>query len=88
VDGKITFTYKVEGTEKMGNGSQVTTGPAAITLYESRRDSQTSRMPLPAKTLRIKDLVPNESVEFPFGDLTRTARHSLAACFDENDAGQ
>jgi len=82
VDGKTSFTYKVEGAEKMGNGSQGTTGPAAITLYDSRKDSQTPRMMLPAQALGIKDLFPNESVEFPFGELTQTARQSLAACFN------
>jgi hypothetical protein len=85
VDGETPHEYKVEGTEKMGNGSPATTGPAAIDLYESTKDS---RMPLPARALRIKDLFPNEPVEFPFGDLTQTARHSLAACFKESNTAQ
>ena len=33
VDGKTPVTYTVEGQEKMGNGNQGTTGPAAIVLY-------------------------------------------------------
>jgi hypothetical protein len=82
VDGKAPVIYKVEGAEKMGNGSQGTTGPAAISLYQSKKDSQTPRILLPTKTLLIKDLFPNESVEFPFGDLSQTARQSLAACFN------
>lgn len=73
VDGKTPVTYEVEGKEKMGNGSQATTGPAAISL---------AGMSLPAQSLRIADLFPNESVEFPFGTLTQAARQSLTACIE------
>jgi hypothetical protein len=72
VDG-IPLKYDVEGRETMGNGSQAITGPAAISLYP--------KMPLPARTLTISNLFPNETVEFPFGDLGQTARQSLEACF-------
>ena len=88
VDGQTPFIYKVEGTERMGNGSQGTTGPAAISLYESKKVSQNPRMVLPAKTLLITNLFPNESVEFPFDNLNQTARQSLAACFNESSTGQ
>ncbi len=88
VDGRAPFTYEVEGTEKMGNGSQATTGPAALSLYESKKDSQSQSMLLPAKGLRITNLFPNESVEFPFGNLPQTARQSFAACFKESNTGQ
>ncbi len=88
VDGKTSFTYKVEGIEKMANGSQVTTGPAAILIYESKKDSRSSRMLLPMNTLGISDLFENESVEFSVGDLLQTARQSLAACFRKNRPGQ
>ncbi len=70
VDGKV--EYKVEGLEKMGNGSKGTTGPAAIGLHLST---------LPGRVLRISNLFPNESVEFPFGELPKGARQSLAACY-------
>jgi hypothetical protein len=88
VDGKTPITYNVEGAEKMGNGSQVTAGPAALSLYQSKIDSPSPRMPLPAKSLRIANLFPNESVEFPFGDLPQTARQSLAACFKQSNSVQ
>lgn len=81
VDGKTTYTYKVEGTEKMGNGSAVITGPAAVNLYEGKKDSRNAGMRLPAKSLLISDLFPNESVEFSFNDLPKAARQSLGACF-------
>jgi hypothetical protein len=74
-------TYKLEGAEKMGNGSEAATGPAAISLYESENNFPTPRMPLPAQALSIDNLFTNERVEFPFGDLAQTARQSLAACF-------
>ena len=72
VDGKPPVEYKVEGLEKMGNGSRGTTGPAAIGLHLST---------LPGRVLRISNLFPNESVEFPFGELPEGARRSLAACY-------
>ncbi len=72
VDGKPPIEYKVEGLEKMGNGSKGTTGPAAIGLHLST---------LPGRVLRISNLFPNESVEFPFGELPKGARQSLAACY-------
>jgi hypothetical protein len=88
VDGNIPFAYKVEGTEHMGNGSQVTAGPAAITLYDSGKLAQTPGMVLPRQVLLVRNLFPEESVEFPFGDLTQAARQSLRACFRESNAGQ
>jgi hypothetical protein len=83
VDGNAPITYQVEGTEKMGNGSQVTAGPAAISLYESGTDRQTPGM-LPRQSLEIKGFSPNESVEFSFGNLHPKARESLAGCFKES----
>ena len=64
--------YKVEGLEKMGNGSKGTTGPAAIGLHLST---------LPGRVLRISNLFPNEAAEFPFGELPEGARQSLTACY-------
>ena len=72
VDGKLLSTYKVEGTEKMGNGAGGASGPGATML---------DKMPLPAQTLTISQLFPNETVVFPFGALTATARQELSTCF-------
>ena len=82
LDGKAPLSYKVEGTEKMGNGSQVMADRAAISLYDSAKTPKSPGMPLPAKTLRVSNLFSNESVEFPFADLPLTARRQLAACFE------
>ena len=49
VDGGSAITYEVTGTEMMGNGSRATTGPAAISLYEGKRDSQAQALTLPRK---------------------------------------
>ncbi|MES1257497.1 MAG: hypothetical protein ABUS51_03670 [Acidobacteriota bacterium] len=84
VDGNTAVTYQVEGREKMGNGSQAITGPAAISLYNSAMNAPGRGMPLPEHSLGIKSFLANESVEFPFSDLTLTARQSLGACFKEN----
>ena len=88
VDGKAPVTYQVEGLEKMSNGSQATPALAAISLYESKIDSQIPRMALPVRSLLIVNLFPNESVEFSFGDLPQAARQSLGACFPENHTAQ
>jgi hypothetical protein len=82
VDDKAPLTYKVEGSEKMGDGSKATpTGPAAINLHEPTRDSRTPRMPLPVRSLTISNLFPDESVVFPFSGLTEATRQRLSACF-------
>ena len=81
IDGKRKYTYSVEGKEKMGNGNPITTGPAAINLFETTKSANSPRMLLPEKSLRISDLFPNESVEFSFDDLPNAARQSLAACW-------
>jgi hypothetical protein len=73
VDGRAPSVYKVEGTEKMGNGNPVTMGPAAVVLIELKM--------LPTKSLRIAELFPGEAVEFSFDDLPTDARQSLAGCF-------
>ena len=79
VDGVTSVAYKVEGGEHMGNGTQATTGPAAIDL---------AGIPLPARALNIANLFPNESVEFSFGDVPQGARQSLAACFKKSNPSQ
>jgi hypothetical protein len=38
-------------------------------------------MPLPAQTLTISDLFPDETVVFPFDRLSLTAREGLSTCF-------
>jgi hypothetical protein len=43
--------------------------------------SRNSRMALPNATLHLSGLFPNESVDFPVGDLPAPARQSLAACW-------
>ena len=71
VDGAAPVTYRIEGKEKMGNGQAGTSGPGAVVLF----------VPLPAKTLTITNLFPNETVVFPFEGLDRTVRQTLSTCF-------
>jgi len=77
-DGREPITYTVEGRERMGNGAKlgdgtdVTTGPAAANL---------SVTPLPARALIISQLFPDEMVVFPFDRLTQTMRQELSTCF-------
>jgi hypothetical protein len=56
----------------MGNGDNSTTGPGAIALNATS---------LPARTLTIRNLFQGETVVFPFGELSQTARETLSTCF-------
>jgi hypothetical protein len=69
IDGKPALTSKVEGTEKMGNGSNGTSGPGGVLL---------SPLPLPSQTLAVTEILPGETVIFPFDTLPKTTRE---ACF-------
>ena len=70
-DGRASFTHKVEGGKKQGNGSN---GPGATVLT----------LPLPQQSLSVADLFPDETVVFPFDKLSTQARRELSACFGRN----
>jgi len=72
VDGKAVSTYKVEGTEKMGNGQNGVSGPGSIRLATA----------LPADTLTITDAFPGQTVVFPFSSLPQAEHKALSTCFD------
>jgi hypothetical protein len=76
-DGKTLSTYKVEGTEKMGNGKSGNSGPGSIVLSTSSG----LHTGLPTHTLTIRDAFPKETVVFPFSELAPADRQGLAACF-------
>jgi hypothetical protein len=84
VDGKPLSIYKVDGTEKMGNGQAGSSGLGSITLYSSSDASHAAKrsMSLPARTLTIRDAIPSETVVFPFTDLAQTEFQALWSCFD------
>ena len=71
-DGGAQAAYKVEGTEKMGNGTDSTTGPASLELSVAQ---------LPAQNLTIANVLPSDTVVFPFADLAPAVRQELSACF-------
>jgi mono/diheme cytochrome c family protein len=79
VDGKPPAAYPVEGTERMGNGTAATSGPAAFVI--ARFGGSGSRIELPKRTLTASQLFPGETVTFPFDQLARSARAALAPCF-------
>jgi len=80
LDGQSATTYTVEGTERMGNGTSTTTGPAAY-LFARFGGSADTRIQLPARTLTASQLFPGETVTFPFDQLSTAARESLSVCF-------
>jgi hypothetical protein len=71
VDGKKPLPYKIEGGQKMGNEAG-TSGPGAVILAAAH---------LPQKTLTVNNVLPNETVVFPFSKLAPAARQELSACF-------
>jgi hypothetical protein len=73
VDGVTAVPYRVEGSESMGNGNGVILHASAALML--------SGLPLPKESLKIRDLFPGETVEFPFATLPKDARRELGACF-------
>ena len=71
LDGNAPVRYVVEGTEKMGNGQGANAQRAAIKL----------RSVMPAQSLTISNIFPNEKVVFPFDTLPKGARQTLSTCF-------
>jgi len=76
-DARPAASFTVQGTERMGNGTSTTAGPAAFVFAETKNGPLT----LPAHTLTVSELFPGETVTFPFEELTRDARDSLSPCF-------
>jgi len=79
LDGKPPAAYPVEGTERMGNGTTTTSGPAAFVI--ARFGGSGSRIELPKRTLAASGLFAGETVTFPFDELATPARQALSACF-------
>jgi hypothetical protein len=74
VDGKPGIAQRLQGTEKMGNGTAGTSGRAGTIL----------NAPLPEKDLTVKDLFPSETVVFPVSELDHQVRRQLATCFSRD----
>jgi hypothetical protein len=82
VDGNPAVRYRVEGSEKMGNGNGVVLhGLAALMLAETTRGLSSTGLPFPAGSLTISDLFPGETLTFSFADLPKDARQEFNACF-------
>jgi hypothetical protein len=77
IDGRHATTFKVEGKERMGNGGEVTTGPAAFLF--ARFGGGASHIELPKRTLTATGLFAGETVTFD--ELARPARQALSDCF-------
>jgi hypothetical protein len=77
VDGENPIEYKVDGKESMGNGGSGQSGHASIVL-SSRNDR---RLSLAKRSLIVRNLFPDETVEFSFTDLDQSTRSDLQVCF-------
>ncbi len=76
VDGKMPFTYNVDN------------GEGAAVLYTATESAGVIKLPLPAQTLTISNLFPDQTVVFPFDSLTQAARHELSTCFTGSSISQ
>ena len=88
VDGKAPSAYKVEGSEKMGNGSNGPSGPGAVVLYATQKGSGAPKFALPAQTLTVRDALPDSTVVFPFDRLTPSVRREFSKCLARSSAPQ
>lgn len=90
IDGQDRYQFRVEGTEMMRRGDSTAHG--SISLFETKASSGPGsgavEMALPARTLTLNNLIGNETVVFPFGDLTQSARQALSTCFTESGSGR
>jgi hypothetical protein len=68
-DGAV-ISQRVEGEEKMGNGTAGASGRASAKL----------NAPLAERMLTVSDLFPGEQVDFPIGQLDGAVRRQLAGC--------
>ena len=80
LDGKPATMFKVEGKERMGNGTGVVSGPAAFVFARFGGDAD-QRIELPKRTLTVSELFAGETVTFPFDELSNATRNALSACF-------
>jgi hypothetical protein len=77
VDGSGPIEYRVDGKESMGSDGTVQSGHASVVLSPGKG----GKLPLASQSLTIRDLFPEETVEFPFSDLDQSARAELRRCF-------
>lgn len=78
-DGRALSGQRVGGPEPMGGGMAGISGPGSLVLYATGEARE--GMVLPAHMLTIRDVFPNETVVFQFGDLTQSERQALSVCF-------
>jgi hypothetical protein len=83
VDGQAPLTFTAEGGEKQGNGKG---GPGGVVLHPASGNA--GAISLPARTLTISNVFPDETVVFPFGDLTRTVKQVFSTCFSGSRASR
>lgn len=74
VDGASPFSHLLKGSKAQGNGVN---GPGATILYPNPERT----MPFPTKSLTIRNVFPQETVAFPFENLSPTVRRDFSACF-------
>jgi hypothetical protein len=79
MDGKPAVDHVVDGTERMGNGTAATSGPAAFVF--ARFGGSGAAIELPKRSLTASGLFPGEMVTFPFDDLGTAGRQALSSCF-------
>jgi hypothetical protein len=75
--GSVSLTYDVDGTPG---------GPSIRYVTQQNSGSATFVIPLPSRTLTIRNLFPGETVTFPFDGLNRELRRVLSTCLASDAA--
>lgn len=76
VDGAAPIDFAIEGHDSMGNGTAGESGRASLLL-----NTKDAKLPLPKRSLVIRDLFQGEAVGFPFSDLDPKVQAELGRCF-------
>ncbi len=77
VDGNGPIEYQIVGKESMGNGVTGQSGHASVVLSNGKG----GKLALARQSLTIRELFPDETVEFPFSNLDQKALSELRKCF-------
>jgi len=77
VDRSVQTEYKIVDKESMCSGVTGKSGHASLILSKGKDRHRL----LPKRSLAVRDLFRNETVEFPFSDLDSKVHAQLSECF-------
>ena len=83
VDGTAPVNYKAQDGEQMFPGIPKDSGAGSFLLYETEKNSKVPNYatPLPARTLTVSNMFPNQTATFSFDYMLPALREKLSLCF-------